>query len=128
MNGAIERAEGALQLERVLPFPAGPGYGNQGLFHQFASRLAGEPTEAYGHRGLRSAILVAEPGFLTNALRRIFVPEIEAFNTLVGKPDRAMMIVIRGARVAHTREGHAGRTNEWIKERPRILGAKMPAP
>src|SRR5262245_26955146 len=92
--------------------------------------MAVVPAEKYRHHSLFFAVLVTKPLFLANARRRAVAPEIEARlaqHLGVREPDRAVMVMVRRAGMAHARERRPGRADQGIEEWSWIRRTDVPA-
>jgi len=95
--------QGDLDLEKLSSDSIRRGGGDQFVIDQLRACLV-IPAERGGEDRLRIAILVGEPVFLTDPRLRVLRPEIDSLDLRVGKPDRAVMIVILRSGMSQARQ------------------------
>src|SRR5262249_50283566 len=68
------------------------------------------------------------PLVLAHALRpAALLPEVHPPDALMAPPQRPMVAVVGGSRVAQARQGPARRAEEWEEEGARVAGGSVPA-
>src|SRR6476661_7978287 len=88
--------------------------------------MAVEPVQFESDSRQFIALFDRIPLFLHDPPRAILAPEVLPHQVIVGKPQRAMMVVIRRAGMAHARQTAAASASNGKEVRPRYQWREAP--
>jgi hypothetical protein len=125
-QGRCFRTERRLKLEQRFAVIQWFQHRYDFLLQQLLRIMAVVPAQQHRHPRALVSVLINQPVLLPDSRRRVVAPEIDSQHLGMGKPDRAMMIMVGRAGVAHSRQWLSGRPQQWIKEGARVRRTKMP--